>query len=297
MEIRVREITRKGGSFIFQPNSRGGFKFTEKAALPKLTAFQKSCINIKPSKSRKSNGFWTPDFCFFGAYFSSCQEINLSKLSRKDIANESNFLEAFNGNFPDKKWYWYSKPRSENIAVQMYFLGVRVVSGIVAHYLSLQLAGDIKKANTFYSDILQPIGLVDVLSKIDGTLLSVEDNNQYVVEERNGDYHLVNNLFRSNSTTKESKPYLNNDVPLKDSRKTTSDDYNDVKEPKQVVTVQKVDKPPINEPEDKKIATPKDMRLPSITSKKDDSSSSLDNHEKRGAFSPQRIKLPKRGDL
>ena len=172
MDILIRKIQRKGKALVFKPNSRSGYKFTSESAQPSLTAFQKSCIKIRPQKDRKLGSFWTPNFCYFGSLMVKNGEVSL-----QDMIAESDLVSMtdFNNYFPSKKYYWYDKAKPQNPAMETYFIGVRAAASVLAHYYNLQKLGQIKEAAILYKKYLMPLGLAKLLSDVDSNLLSDDD--------------------------------------------------------------------------------------------------------------------------
>lgn len=172
MEILLRKIQRKKDAFIFKPHSKGGFRFTVDLAQPSLTPFQSSCIINDSKKDKKLGSFSTPEFCFLGSLMVSDKSISLRDVFKKERLDVE---EAFNAYFPEKKWYWYSKTEPHNLAVQTYFVGVRVVANIVAYYFQLQKTGQILEADSFYKNIIKPTGIERVLVNSDSSLITRDD--------------------------------------------------------------------------------------------------------------------------
>lgn len=172
MEILLRKIQRKKDSFIFKPHSRGGFKLTEDLAQPNLTPFQASCIISETKKDRKLGSFSTPEFCYLGSLMISDKSVDL----KDAFTNERwDIEEAFNSYFPQKKWYWYNKTQPQNLAVQTYFVGVRLVANIVAYYFQLQKTGQILEADNFYKNFIKPTGIERVLAHSNSSLITNDD--------------------------------------------------------------------------------------------------------------------------
>lgn len=172
MDILVRKIERRDGILVFKPNSKSGFKFTEEYAQPDLTAFQKSCIQVKAQKDRKLGSFWTPNFCYIGMLLVEHGEVSLiNVLEGENIAS----TEVFNKHFPEKKWYWYNKADEQNLAVQTYFMGVRAVASLLAYYYELQKTSKLREADNLYRRYLKPLGIAKILSQVDSKLACSED--------------------------------------------------------------------------------------------------------------------------
>lgn len=187
MDILVRKIQRNGDSLIFKPNSKSGFKFTEDYALPELTPFQKSCIQIKAQKDRKLGSFWTPNFCYIGMLLVEHGEVSLSNVLKDDGVAST---EVFNNHFPEKKWYWYNKADEQNLAVQTYFMGVRAVGSLIAYYYGLQKTSRLREADVLYRQYLKPLGVAKILSQVDSKLVCGDDN-VYIMELTNTDCLII----------------------------------------------------------------------------------------------------------
>lgn len=172
MDIIIRKIHRKGRSLVFKPNSKSGYKFELENAQPCLTAFQKSCVQTKPQKDRRLGSFWTPNFCYIGSVIVKDGEVSL--LDMISISNESPMTD-FNNYFPSKKHYWYDKAKPQNPAMETYFIGVRAVASLLAHYYKLQKLGSIKEAALLYKKYLTPLGLARLLQDVDSSLLGDGD--------------------------------------------------------------------------------------------------------------------------
>lgn len=172
MEITIRKIQRKGKSLAFKPNARSGYLFTIDSAQPKLSDFQASLISIKPQRDRNYGSFWTPDFCYIGTLLAQYGQVSLLDM----ISDDGNIsMLDFNNNFPEKKWYWYKKAKSQNIAMQTYFIGVRATASIITYYYQLQKASQIKEAEIFYEQYLMPLGVAKLLADADSSIVSDED--------------------------------------------------------------------------------------------------------------------------
>lgn len=170
MNILIRKIERKGKTVVFKPNSKSGYKFSSDEAQPRLTSFQKACVQTKPQKDRRLGSFWTPNFCYIGMLIVQNGEANLA-----DMTNANSDMKGFNNHFPDKKHYWYDKAKPQNPAMETYFIGVRATASILGHYHNLQKLGEIKKASILYKKYLTPLGLAKLLADTDSSLLSEED--------------------------------------------------------------------------------------------------------------------------
>ena len=173
MDILIRKIQRKGKGFVFMPNSKSGYKFNTEDAQPRLTEFQKSCIQVKAQKDRKLGSFWTPNFCCIGALMVQNGEANLTDLLGRGSLES---ITSFNNHFPDKKWYWYDKAAPENLAMLTYFIGVRAAASILAYYYNLLKKSKIKEAEKLYKKHLVPLGIARLLIDADSNLVCDEDD-------------------------------------------------------------------------------------------------------------------------
>ena len=194
MDIIIRKIGDKNNQFVFLPNAKSGFRFSEDFGEPKLSPFQKSCLQLSPQKSKKNGCFWTPNFCYVGMLAADVGGFSLDEIL--NINEES--VKGFNKHFPRKNWYWYSKAKRQNIAVQTFFAGVRVVSGLIVCYYDLMRVGRVSDAHRLYERYLVPTGIARLLETSDSELITEVDRThnllmdvgQFVLEAKD-EYSVV----------------------------------------------------------------------------------------------------------
>lgn len=179
MDIIIRKIGDRSGRFMFLPNAKSGFRFADDSAEPKLSPFQRSCLQTSPQKNKKQGCFWTPSFCYIGMLVAKDGGFALDEM----LSVSSEHVKGFNKHFPNRNWYWYSKPKRQNIAVQTFFAGVRVASGLIVCYYDLMRVGRVTDANRLYKNYLEPTGLARLLDTSDSELITDADRTHKLVIE------------------------------------------------------------------------------------------------------------------
>ena len=182
MDIIIRKIGDKNNRFVFLPNAKSGFRFSEDLAEPVLSPFQQSCIQLAPQKSKKKGCFWTPNFCYVGTLVAKEGGFLLDELLKSNRDN----IKEFNKHFPSKNWYWYNKAKRQNIAVQTFFAGVRAVSAIIVCYYDLMRVGRVADAHKLYEKHLRTSGIARLLETSNSQLITdVDRTHNLLIEDGN----------------------------------------------------------------------------------------------------------------